>query len=90
MNNDQVERTSERAFKSRRNRKRETNEEFMKRIMTFCPTGAMSQMFIMDAIAQHADRVSTAPPVEHPLIDGDAWKRTATWIAAELEAHFKR
>ena len=65
--------------------KPETNVEFVTRLMEFSPTGAMSQMFIIAAIDNYSKAVVEAPPIEHGLIDGGAWKRTGEWIQEELE-----
>lgn len=65
--------------------KPETNIDFVTRLMTFSPTGALSQLFIIAAIDNYSKAVAEDPPIEHGLIDGDAWKRTAEWIQKELE-----
>lgn len=66
-------------------KKPETNIEIVTRMMTFSPTGALSQMFIIAAIDNYSKAVAAAPPIEHGLINGEAWKRTAEWIQEELE-----
>ena len=67
-------------------RKPEDNVQFIKRLMERAPTGALSQLFIIDAIAKHADAVAAAKPIVHGLIDGNAWKRTAEFIRDEINA----
>lgn len=69
-------------------RRRETNEEFMVRIMNFgCPTGALIQMFIIEALRVYA--TDTCSTVEQPanwpsLISFNDWKATGIWLKAEL------
>lgn len=64
--------------------KRETNVEFLTRIMEHCPTGALAQVFVLDAIDKLSKTVVNDPPIDHPLIDGEEWKRTAIFIQDEL------
>lgn len=66
-------------------KKPETNIDFVKRLMNYSPTGAMSQMFIIAAIDNYSKAIAEAPPMEHPMINGEAWKRTGEWIQEELE-----
>lgn len=65
-----------------------TNTEFVTNLMEFCPTGALAQLLIIEAIARYADQVAAAPPMEHGLIDGNAWKRTAEYIKGKLDAKY--
>lgn len=65
--------------------KHETNIEFVTRLMEFSPVGALSQLFIIAAIDNYSKAVAAAPPIEHVLINGEAWKRTAEWVQQELE-----
>lgn len=65
-------------------KKPETNVEFVTRLMEFSPTGALSQMFIIAAIDNYSKAVAEDPPIEHSLINGEAWKRTAEWLQEEL------
>lgn len=69
-------------------KKHKTNVQFVKDLMDFSQNGALTQMFVMDAIGKLADAVAAAPPIEHALIDGVAWKRTAQEIQAKLAEHF--
>ena len=66
-------------------KKHETNVELVTRLMEVSPTGAMSQIFIIAAIDNYSKAVAEAPPMEHSMINGDAWKRTAEWLQEELE-----
>ncbi len=63
---------------------RETNIEFVTRIMQRCPTGALSQLFVIDAIDKLSKAVANAPPMEHPIIDGETWRQTAIFIQEQL------
>lgn len=64
---------------------RETNEEFIARVMNYgCPTGALIQPFIIEALTQYAARCSVEPIPENGLIDPEAWMETAQWLKSEL------
>lgn len=66
----------------------ETSIEFLTRIMEFSPNGAMTQMFIMDAVLKQAHIVAEADlsswPENH-IISGPAWQSTARNILTELK-----
>lgn len=68
--------------------RRETNIEFLTRIMEFSPNGAMTQMFVMDAVIKQAQLVADADlsswPENH-IISGPAWQSTARNILTELK-----
>lgn len=64
----------------------ETNTKFVKRLMEFSPQGALSQVFILAAIEHYAKEVAENEPIEHPLINGEAWKACAENILSELAA----
>lgn len=66
--------------------RKENNVQFVKRLMEFSPQGALSQVFIIAAIERYAQEVSEAPPIEHPLLNGEAWKACAENILSELAA----
>ena len=66
--------------------------EFMKHLLTSgsCPTGAMSQCFIIDAIIKHADRVvdnadECRETMKNSFIHPEGWIATAKWIKRELD-----
>lgn len=63
----------------------ETNTELVTRMMEYSPTGALSQMFIIEAISRYAKLVAESPPMDHPMINGAAWKHTAEFILNELD-----
>jgi hypothetical protein len=67
--------------------KRETNEELVRRLMTYSRFGALSQVFIMEAIARYAEQCATAKPelFDGPLLNGAAW----VGVAKEIDHAFK-
>lgn len=71
-------------------KKRETNEEFVKRIINFGPTGALQQVFVMQALEKYAQAVAGSTPeaLDTPLVSGKAWHDTAIYIGTELKKHF--
>lgn len=70
-------------------KKHETNTEFVTRIMNFgCPTGALVQPFIIEAISVAAHRFSKDPIMDGGLIDPEAWMETAQWVKSELERKY--
>lgn len=64
-----------------------TNVEFVTELMEFSPNGALSQLFIMEAIRKYAEAVSHAKPeeVDSVFIDGASWVRVAQDIKARLD-----
>ncbi len=67
----------------------ETNDALVTRIMNFCPYGALSQAFIIEAIARYADLIADEKTVipDTPLMRGAAWKCTGQWVKSELDKH---
>lgn len=69
-------------------RRTETNIEFLTRVMEFSSTGAMSQLFALDAISKQAHKVAEVPldELQHmfgprSIIDAGAWQRAAQeWV----------
>lgn len=62
-----------------------TNDEFVDDLMTFSPTGAMSQIFILEAIRKYAEQIEQREDyVREEMKDGfihpDAWIKTAKHI----------
>lgn len=78
-------------------RKHETNVEFLTRVMEFSRSGALMQGFILQAIEQYANAVKNAPIVEpkeeegfinfapHPVV----WRDCAIELLQEIEQHYK-
>ena len=75
-----------------RTKQRMTNVEFVTELMEFSQCGALSQIFIIDAIMKHADAVAKADAekLDHPLIRGQAWIACAQEIKARMEAQYGR
>jgi len=79
----------------RRRRLHPTNIEFVSDLMNFSNFGALSQIFIMDAIGKHAEAVAGIPLEEvqrrmgDGFIDARAWHGVATEISARLKEHYK-
>tara|TARA_R100000008_G_C3534471_1_gene141172 strand:+ start:96 stop:413 length:318 start_codon:yes stop_codon:yes gene_type:complete len=72
--------------------KYQTNDEFMHYLMTSgsCPTGAMSQCFIIDAVAKHAERVvdnadECREKMKNSFIHPESWIATAQWIKETMD-----
>tara|TARA_R110000803_G_scaffold156463_3_gene221036 strand:+ start:110 stop:352 length:243 start_codon:yes stop_codon:yes gene_type:complete len=70
-----------------------TNTELLNEIMEFAPTGAMSQMFVIDALTRQAAEVikqqdTLRDSMKDHIINPDAWIRTAEWIEAKLNSHY--
>lgn len=70
---------------------RETNTEFVTRVMTVgCPTGALIQAFVIEALTRYADDVVESTDVwDNGLISHDTWKKTAAFLKAELDKKYK-
>jgi hypothetical protein len=67
----------------------ETNTEFITRIMEFgCPTGALIQPFVIEALRSYAERYAVNPIPENNFINPEAWMETAQWALAELEKKY--
>lgn len=71
-------------------RRNETNEQIVRRLMNFSSYGALSQLFIIDAITKHAEAVSMADPKKFDggFINGGAWVGVAREIRRELDAKY--
>lgn len=72
----------------------QTNVEKITHMMEFSNYGAMSQMFIMEAVWRYAEAVARTPVEEvreqfgeNSFINPDAWHGVATEILHKLEAN---
>jgi hypothetical protein len=67
-----------------------TNTEFVTELMEFSRFGALSQMFIIDAIQRHADSVAAADPeaLANPFVNEHAWIGVAKEIKERVEAKY--
>lgn len=65
----------------------ETNIEFVERIMTSAPTGAMMQAFVIEAIRRYADQCVAAPEghFESGFMTDEIWRGSARYAKQELE-----
>lgn len=70
----------------------ESNTDFMYRIMSYSPHGALVHAFVIEALMQYSAAVAD-PSVEVPdsgLVSGQSWKNTAKWIQTQLEQHLSQ
>lgn len=66
----------------------ETNEEFVVRIMNFCPYGALIQLMVIEALRQYAELAATKRLENTHLIAPDAWQGCAVWLKGELASKY--
>ena len=72
--------------------KRKTNTEIVTEIMEYSMYGALSQMFVIDALSKFADTVAKSKPKDYPknsFINGEAWIGVAKEIKSKLERAYK-
>jgi hypothetical protein len=70
-----------------------TNTELVDDLMSYSPSGALCQVFILQAIEKYADAVladesATLREMEGGMISGEAWVRCAKHIQGELISHY--
>jgi len=67
----------------------ETNVAFVARIMEFSRSGALAQLFVVEAIRRYAAQCAEAPAdkMNTPIISGAQWKRCAVEIQCEVLKH---
>lgn len=65
---------------------RPTNEEFVAALMRFSGFGALSQVFVIEAIRRYADKVAAAQPSDSDtqFLSGAAWVGVAKEIQAKV------
>ncbi len=70
-----------------------TNTQLIQDIMDFSPTGALAQLFVIQALSSYAQRIADLPPERlsemfppSSLLSGPAWKATAEHILSKLNA----
>lgn len=73
-------------------KKPKSNSQFVRDLMENTPN-ALVQVFILDAITKHADRVAAMPVAEVraafgklPLVNPDAWHAAAKEISQRIQA----
>ena len=64
-------------------KKPETNQAFVKRIMSH---DILKEAFIIAAIDSYARHVAESEPIEHGFIDGRAWQQCAQAILDDMNA----
>jgi len=67
----------------------ETNTEFVERLMTQgCPTGALSQVFVIQALDYYSKvaLAAGAAKFDSNMLSGEAWVKTAQFVQDQLEA----
>ena len=69
---------------------RKTNTELIVELMEYSPTGALAQVFILEAVRRYAKKVASADPAEidYGVISGEAWVATAKHFVQELRAQY--
>ncbi|CAK7033552.1 hypothetical protein [Saezia sanguinis] len=71
---------------------RQTNVEFVTKLMEFSKYGAMAQLFVLQALDQYAHMVANAPPERfagtETFISAQAWQGVAKEIAHKIDHRF--
>jgi hypothetical protein len=72
-----------------------TNEELVAHMMRFSNFGALSQMFIVDAITKAAEAVANSKPEDYPpermmMVTPEAWIGVAQEIKATMDEFYNR
>lgn len=69
---------------------RETNTEFITRLMEFSPAGALAQVMIIQAIDTFTREVANAPLEDlrggSRMVSAESWQATAQWLQKEMTA----
>ncbi|WP_316196646.1 hypothetical protein [Bradyrhizobium sp. SZCCHNS3053] len=67
--------------------KRTDNVTFVKELMNFSKFGALSEIFVIDALAKWSEIIANSDPakLETPMISGEAWIGVAKEIKAKLD-----
>lgn len=73
-------------------RQRETNVEFMTRLMEYCPQGAIGQAFIIEALTHYCTVIREASDAEceNGLLAPGLWKRVGSWMQSEIDNRYAR
>lgn len=66
----------------------ESNVEFVERIMTFNPYGALVQMMVIEAVARYADECAKTKIADGGMLNPEAWQACAVWIKQEMEKKY--
>lgn len=75
---------------SEKEKKHKTNTEFVMSIMEFSKFGAISQVFVIEAINDYTNKILNASPEQwtFPLISFGAWQNVAKEIKQKLELQY--
>lgn len=70
--------------------KRETNTEFIERLMNFSPFGALMQIFIIEGLGTYAQHMAQDKNrlAENGMIHPDAWQDCARYLVEEINAKY--
>ena len=70
--------------------KRPSNEKFVKDLMRFSEYGALSQIFVVEALTKWSALIAKEDPskFDSPLMNGEAWVGVAKEIKAKIEANY--
>lgn len=65
----------------------DTNEKLVMDMMQFSPFGALSQVFIIEAIRKYADACADQPPetFDSGMLNGEAWVGVAKDIKKRMQ-----
>jgi len=72
---------------------RKTNTEIITEFMDFCPTGAMGQMFVIDALTKFSNKIiaeeaQVLEEMKDGFVTGESWVATAKALKAHLDAAY--
>lgn len=83
-----MSRVSPKDMKKMSERRFESNEEFMHRMMTESSYGSLAQAFVIEALASYAKLVIDAPVVEGGLINMHTWRNIALEVNREIDKKY--
>lgn len=68
--------------------RRLNNDQFIARLMSHNPAGALCQAMILMAVEDYTRRVAASTPeaLDTPMVSGAAWHKCAQHIAAQFDA----
>ena len=68
------------------------NADLLQDIITFSPYGALSELFVMQAVQAYADEVLAADPatLDNALVSGQAWRNVAADIKRRCDEFYNR
>ena len=68
------------------------NADLLQDIITFSPYGALSELFVMQAVQAYADEVLAADPatLDNALVSGQVWRNVAADIKRRCDEFYNR